>query len=147
MVGRIGRRGIYEIILTFFLIATLVFAVIMFLYVNTGSSLLYAGLKQQGEAPRDASLLKDALLACHRLDYLSAELLAEQIAGTAQCPAMKMLRGFRITQLPMNNCTETGWMHQNGEYGQAVPFIVSVEQSSGQRCLARLEVFLAPEGR
>lgn len=127
------RRGLFEIITAFFLVAVLVFAIIFFLYMNTSSSLLYSKVQEDVEGPREAVSVKDALLACHRLEYLYEGSFDEP------CPAAQ--RAFRVTQYEMNGCAAKSW-GEPGEFSQTVPFVVSVEQASGLRCLARLEVFL-----
>jgi hypothetical protein len=130
----VGRKGLYEIILVFFLVVVLIFAVIFFLYVNTSSSLLYGKLKKSTSSTHDAVLLKDALLACHRIDYLDVSLLDEQ------CEAKQMLHGFDLVQLPLNGCQEHQWNYSRSEYTQTIPFVVTMQQLSGQRCIARLLV-------
>lgn len=84
-------------------------------------------------------MLKDALLSCHRLEYLDSVLFSEP------CSADSMHRGYRVTQLELNGCQTQTWEkgeHALGEYDQAIPFIVTVQQPSGLRCLARLEVYI-----
>jgi hypothetical protein len=126
----------YDIIVAFFLVLTLVFAVVLFLYLNASSATLFGKLQESSAGPREAAIVKDALLACHRLEYVDERLLSDP------CPADTMLRGYRITQHELNGCEAKSWERgQHDTYDQVTPFIITVEQVSGQRCLARLEVF------
>lgn len=130
-----GRKGFYEIILVFFLVVVLVGGVIFMLHAAGGSSIIYAAVKKSTQGPSDAGELKDVLLACHRLDYLDAELMG------ADCKAKAMLQGFKVTQHALNGCEARSWDFTRGDYAQSVPFTVTVEQeNSSRRCLALLEV-------
>lgn len=140
--GGLGRRGFYEIIMAFFLITVLIFAVIFFLFMNTSSSLLYGKLKQASAGPRDAQVVKDALLTCHNVDYLKESVLDAQVAGTTSCAAQEMLGGFRVERLALNGCAAKEWSLARGDHAQAVPFIIAIEDPGGRRCIGRLEILL-----
>jgi hypothetical protein len=133
----VGRKGLYEIIMVFFLIIVMVFSIMFFLSMNAGSSVLYSNVRQHAQGPREAVLVKDSLLACHRTDYLHADLFR------TPCPADRMQQGYRVTQYEINGCAPETWGEAKGEFTQTIPFVVAVEHSSGKRCLAKLEVFLA----
>jgi uncharacterized membrane protein len=127
----------YEIILAFFVVTVIIFAVIAFMYLNVSSSALYAKLKQGSSSQTDAVSLKDELLACHRLDYLDETLM------DAPCRAKTMLQGYTITQLPLNGCQAKTWKYAKSDAATSVPFVVDVAQAgSGKKCLARLNVLL-----
>jgi len=131
------RRGLYEIILTFFVVTVIVFAVIAFMYMNVSSSTLYAQLKRGTQSQTEAVKVKDVLLACHRLDYLDESMM------DAPCRAKGMLRGYTIQQLPLNGCEPKLWSYASGEYTVSVPFVIDVAQTdSGKKCLARLNVLM-----
>lgn len=130
-----NRRGLYDIIVVFFLIVVLIASVIAFLSLNAGSAMLYGALRKQASGPRDALAVKDALLSCHRIDYL----VASELSLTT-CRADAMLGGYTVTRLPLNGCTPTVWDHRHGTTDTLIPFIVTVEDEGGKRCLSRLDV-------
>ena len=131
----VGRRGLYEILLAFFTVIVLVTSVLIFLSLETQSTMLYALLRKNAALPKEASLLKEELLACHHLDYLEEEKF------DAPCRADGLLRGYRVVQLSLNSCEERVWDRSRGQYSSTIPFIVAVaQQGGGRRCLARLEV-------
>jgi hypothetical protein len=132
------RKGLYDIIVVFFLIIVLIAAVIAFLTLNAGSSMLYVSLRKQAAGPREAAAVKDALLACHRIDYL-----IESQLGETDCRADTMLGGYAVTRLALNDCEPASWDHRRGTATDtAIPFIVTVEDGGGKRCLSRLDVFV-----
>lgn len=144
MVGRVartrgalgvGRRGLYEIIMAFFVVTVIVFAVIAFMFMNVSSSTLYAQLKQGSRSQTEAIKVKDVVLSCHRLEYLDEALMDRP------CRAKEMLKGYRVEQLTLNDCDPKTWDFAKGEYSSAVPFVLNVAQAdSGKKCLAKLYV-------
>lgn len=132
----VGKRGLYEIFLGFFTIVVLVFAIIFFIYINAQSSSVYAYLKQASSTPREAGKVKDMLLSCHSLTHLDADLFDEP------CAADSMWAGYRVVQYGLDGCPETIWDKSTGQYNSLIPYVISVDQGNGLKCLARLEVLL-----
>ena len=97
--------------------------------------MLYGTLRKQLSGPRDALAVKDALLSCHRIDYLLASELNE-----TTCRADAMLGGYMVTRLSLNGCEPTVWDHRRGTTDTLIPFIVTVEDDGGKRCLSRLDI-------
>jgi hypothetical protein len=137
----LGKRGLYEIIMTFFIVIVLVFAILFFLYINISSGILYDKVSRSASAPRSAIEVKDAVLACHKVEYLDERLM------DAPCRAKALLGGYRIRQYTANGCNATVWNYTKllPEENQLVPFVVTVEQLGGKRCLAALEVVVPLE--
>ena len=135
-----SRKGVYDIIMTFFLVILLIFGVLIFLYLNARSAVVFGGVARTSAAPRSAAEVKDAVLSCHRLEYLDETLM------NAPCYAKDAYGGYRVRQLALNGCTQKVWDFRRS-IGDAstIPFIVAVEQQGGKRCLAALEVFVPAE--
>lgn len=135
--GILGRRGLYEIIMAFFAVTIIIFAVIAFMFLNVSSSTLYAQLKTGSRSQTEAVKVKDVLLACHRFDYLDESLM------DSPCRAKEMLKGYAITQMPLNGCEPKEWSYARGEHSTSVPFVVDVAQAgSGKKCLAKLHILM-----
>lgn len=133
----LGRKGLYEIILTFFVLIVLLVSVFLFMQLSTHSTALYGAVREAMGGPVDAVGVKDALLRCHRIQYLDEERL------DTPCAADGLFRGYRLTQLPLNGCEERTWDRSRGDYSQAVPFILAMERRDDVwKCLVRLEVLL-----
>jgi hypothetical protein len=131
------RRGIYELLLGFFLVFVLLFGVLFFLFLDNQTSGLYAAIKGRTSGFDESENIREVLLACHGVTFLDAAKMDQP------CPAKEMGRGFTVIQLPVNGCPERHWSYLQGSYSEKIPFVVTILQEDGaKKCLARLEVLL-----